>query len=58
MGHECTELAHQKERALSAVVSTEKRAAELDARIALESAQHEVQQRYAEELRDALGKER
>jgi hypothetical protein len=57
-GHERTDLARQKERASTTVVSAEKRAAETDARIALETAQHQVQQRYAEELRDALEMER
>lgn len=51
-------MARQKERASTTVVSAEKRAAEIDARIALETAQHQVQQRYAEELREALEKER
>jgi hypothetical protein len=57
LSHERTELSRQKERASSAVVSAEKRAAEMDARVALETAQHEVQQRYAKELREALEKE-
>lgn len=57
-GQERADVARQKERASTTVVSAEKRAAEIDARIALETAQHQVQQRYAEELREALEKER
>lgn len=40
------------------MVAAEKRATEIDSRIALETAQHQVQKRYAEELREALEKER